>query len=82
MKRNWKTSIAVATMLIAGFSIFTSEQDRQLSDLALANIEALANGESGDNCRWKRVKDNYGCTFHVCIYNGDGNICQCGSSQG
>ena len=42
-----KTSILLvaAFTLVAGYSVYQSQQKEQLSDIALANVEALAGGE-------------------------------------
>lgn len=40
----------VAIAAIAGYNVYSSQNDVKLSDLALANVEALAQqGESGDS---------------------------------
>ncbi len=39
-------AMAVAIALFAGYNMYESSTEMKLSDLALANIEALANGES------------------------------------
>lgn len=75
MKKNtWKMlliAIAGIVMVILGLSGVTSSQGEQISDLMLENIEALANGESGEKtapaCKgeayiygpMKRVKDSH-----------------------
>ena len=42
--------VAVFTMAV-GYSVYSSQQDAEMSDLALANVEALANDEStSGNC--------------------------------
>ena len=64
---------------VAGGTAYQAQDKEMMSDLALANVEALANGEGGSECRWKRVKDEYGCTVHYCIQGGDGSVCSCGS---
>ncbi len=40
-------SIAVAVIVAAGWNLNQSKNETELSELALANIEALANNESG-----------------------------------
>ena len=42
-----KTSILLvaAFTLVAGYSVYQSQQKEQLSDIALENVEALAGGE-------------------------------------
>lgn len=63
--------IAVAVAALAGWNIIKSQDEVILSELALANVEALANGESGEKtapaCKgeayiygpMKRVKDSH-----------------------
>lgn len=51
MKKKVMGIIAVvAIAAIAGYNTFTSQNDVKLSDLALANVEALARGEAGFGC--------------------------------
>lgn len=46
MKKNiLKLVFASAFALVAGYSIYASQQKVEMSDLALANVEALASGE-------------------------------------
>ncbi len=63
--------VAIAVVAIAGWNINKSQDKAVLSELALANVEALANGESGEKtapaCKgeayiygpMKRVKDSH-----------------------
>lgn len=57
--------VAIAAM--AGYNVYSSQNDGKLSDLALANVEALASGESDyDSKIWERYYrpegDGYNCT--------------------
>ena len=47
-----KLTLVAAFVVSAGYSLYTSQVNEDLSDLALANIEALAGGESigRDDC--------------------------------
>ena len=47
-----KTSslLVAAFTLVAGYSVYQSQQKEQLSDIALENVEALAGGEGGRGC--------------------------------
>ena len=48
MKKNFlKYGFAVAFALVAGYGVYASQQKVEMSDLAMANVEALASGESG-----------------------------------
>lgn len=42
--------IAVVVAVFAGYNIYQSQNTVALSDLALANVEALADGESSSDC--------------------------------
>ena len=47
MKKNiLKATLVVAFALIAGMNVYNAQQSDVMSDLALANVEALASGES------------------------------------
>lgn len=49
----------MAIILVAGYGIYHSQKKEDMSSLVLANIEALANGENGDNtCSFEKVKKN------------------------
>ena len=53
MKKNiLKATLVAAFALIAGFNVYNSQKSDVMSELALANVEALANGESGTNTTW------------------------------
>ena len=39
----------VAVAAIAGYNVYTSQNDVKLSDLVLSNVEALANAKEGGN---------------------------------
>lgn len=57
---------------IAGYSIYTSQKSDAMSDLMLANVEALPCDESGVICR-----TNAGYSAICNIYD-TGAICPCG----
>lgn len=42
-----KIVFASAFTLVASYSVYASQQKVEMSDLAIANVEALAGGESG-----------------------------------
>ena len=49
-----KVTIVAAFALIAGFNVYNSQKSDVMSDLALANVEALAGGEgSGGGCHYR-----------------------------
>ena len=46
MKKVITIAVFIATFVCAaGYSLYTSQHETQLADLAMANVEALANGE-------------------------------------
>lgn len=63
MKKNiLKATLVVAFALIAGMNVYNAQQSDIMSDLVLANVEALARNEIS-NC------DN-GCEVGVCVEFG------------
>mgnify|MGYP000021934215 CR=1 len=51
-----RTAFVAAFAFMAGYSVYTSQQKKTMSDLALANVEALANdNESSEK----------GCKLHL-----------------
>ena len=47
-----KTLFVATFALVAAYSVYFSLQDAEMSDLALANVEALASGEGGIEDWW------------------------------
>ena len=82
MKKIMKIAFVAIFAAVAGYGVYTNQKVDTMTDLMLANVEALANGESGGFCRWSRVFDSMGCQYWNCVSNGDGNICNCGDTQG
>lgn len=77
MKQTLKTSMALAIALIAGYNVYTSQQDAKMSDLTLANIEALAMDETSkcDNANgYRRILEGneriYDCCYQEKIGKG------------
>ena len=61
MKRNMIKAALFA--FVAGYGVYTSQKETSMSDLAMANVEALASGEDG----------NYDCDAPytaTCSYEG------------
>ena len=55
-KKIFATMIVAVVAAFAGYNVYQSQNTNTLSDLALANVEALANNESGgvdccDTCK-------------------------------
>ena len=53
-----KVTIVAAFALIAGMNVYNAQKSDVMSDLALANIEALADGGEGSG-------DCYGCAIYA-----------------
>ena len=52
MKKNiLKATLVAAFALLAGYNVYNSQKAEGMSELALANVEALADGENGGSCR-------------------------------
>ena len=50
MKKNiLKATLVAAFALIAGMNVYNAQQSDVMSDLALANVEALASGSEGED---------------------------------
>lgn len=63
----FKTLFVAAFTMVAGYSVYSSQQDAEMSDLAMANVEALASGEGDYSQRiWERYYrpdgTGYNCT--------------------
>ncbi len=80
MKKNIiRTAFVAAFALMAGYSVYTSQQEKTMSDLALANVEALANDESSNGYEFVYYPQpgdpNYGYT--KCVCSGSGKLSCC-----
>ena len=68
MKRFLKYAFVAAFATIAGYGGYASQKSDTMSDLALANVEALASGESSTTNRYQTMgycaplNMNYMCT--------------------
>ncbi len=93
MKRKFvKISFVVAIAMIGGINVFNAQKSEALSDIALANVEALADTESlmigCDNYSVAIVckRTCFGCFTEYKAINGYGNstgfkgTCKCGKS--
>ena len=68
MKKMIKIAFVAAFVAIAGYGVYTNQKSETLSDLTLANVEALASGESSTTNRYQTMgycaplNMNYMCT--------------------
>lgn len=67
----------VAFVAVAGWNYQQSKQDLELLDLALENIEALANSDAVGKCNWATREVSAGWEA-ICIKGGPGDECTCG----
>jgi hypothetical protein len=73
MKNLFKIAFVAAFAAIAGYNIYSIQKTDGLSDLALANIEALASGESSKPCEQVcERQEGWQCTR---ILNGVTSVC-------
>lgn len=72
MKKIFNVTLYFALVLFTGYNIYTSQREDEMSDLAIANIEALASGEGGSSSSWSCwSKEKKGTGYWRC-----GNPCQ------
>ena len=63
MKKVIKLAFVAAFVAVAGYGVYTNQTSDAMSDLVLANVEALANSES-DMCLNGCVSNGGGCLCH------------------
>ena len=68
------TFIAVFAF-VAGYGVYASQHEVEMSDLAMANVEALASGESTSNTGPGKTYDCPG------LGTGDGKMCMSENSN-
>lgn len=71
MKKNiLKVTLVTAFALIAGYNVYHSQKQDAISDLALANVEALAFDveDLGSNCTWENYQT---CYYLIVTPNGN-----------
>lgn len=75
MKKNiLKLGFALAVVVAAGYTVYSSQTSLKMTGIALNNVEALASGEdAGFNCRWESS------AFIRCTPDGYYLGCPCGS---
>lgn len=66
IKRVLKVAFVVAIAMVAGINVYNSQKTEVLSDVAMANVEALASGEGqpGSVC----YAGYSSCLFWNCMY--------------
>lgn len=72
-KKYVKVTLVAVVALIGGINVFNAQKSDSLSDIALANVEALAEEEWYDgNCWWEKL-------YTDCTPEGRIIGCPCGS---
>ena len=68
MKKNiLKVSLVAAFALFAGYNVYSSQKSDVMSDLVLANVEALASSEgSGDRKCYNTITTQEGSQIRYC----------------
>ncbi|MCL1617278.1 NVEALA domain-containing protein [Bacteroides sp. ET71] len=72
MKKIMRIAMVAVVAAVAGYGIYETQTGSAMSELALANVEALAAGESGFDCH---IDWNYS---QYCNYYANGPLCPCG----
>ncbi|EGF56889.1 hypothetical protein HMPREF9446_02032 [Bacteroides fluxus YIT 12057] len=72
MKKLIKIAFVAVFAVVAGYGVYTNQKSETMSDLMLANVEALASGETSDQCH---TNADYSA---ICNYYDNGAVCPCG----
>ena len=69
-----KIALFAVVAIVGGVNVFNAQKSESLSDVALANVEALAEEEWYDGvCYWDKL-------YNKCVENGQTKIpCPCGA---
>ena len=79
MKRKIFGAALIAAMaLAAGWNFNQSKNEVELSDLALANVEALARYEGQNDSQWRTGHSSLTGWIAICDSYGVGYNCSCG----
>ena len=82
MKKKLLFGVAVlAITVVVAWNVSFSSQQRTMSDLSLANVEALALGEGGNGCCKWRTQEGCGGGWALCDCAGYGYDCTCGDAK-
>lgn len=74
MKKIMKIAFVATFAAVAGYGVYTSQKVDTMTDLMLANVEALANGEDGGSVVSCYCKTNI-FSPNVCSANASGAYC-------
>ena len=73
MRKFVKISFVAVFAAVAGYGVYTSQKSEVMSDLVLANVEALARDEANSNGN-TGPSELYDCPWWL---TGDGTHCKC-----
>ena len=80
MKSNlFKIAFVVAIAVVGGINVFNAQKSETLSDIALANVEALANDEVS-RCDVRQCKSASSTCYYYRL-DSNGNICETGEKR-
>ncbi len=81
MKKHIIGIIAFAAItVVVGWGYIQNKQNVVLSDLALENVEALADNEYHEGyCSWRTGHSSLTGWVAICDHLGVGSICECGT---
>ena len=76
-KKLFGIMLVLAVILFAGYTAYNSHGNIKLSNVTLANLEALA-GENDNDCGDENCKKYYWSSLHDCqwIGTGDYRVCE------
>lgn len=66
-----KFSFALAVVVAAGYTVYSSQTSLKMTGIALNNVEALASGEISNSCRAAKNKE---CTVYVVSPSGNYSV--------
>lgn len=83
MKKLFGIIAIAAIAAVAGWNFIQSNNEVELSDLALANIDALAINENvwHEGCTWRTGHSSLTGWIAICDNWGVGNSCTCGDHK-
>ena len=77
MKKTFIAACVAAILGIAGYNLYTTYAQSQLSNIALSNLEALADGEEDSPCSGSYCEFIYsdGSSCYVCCTKNQSPMC-------
>ena len=74
-----KLGFALAVVVAAGYTVYSSQTSLKMTGIALNNVEALASGESSQTYGfvYYPVPGDYNYGYTKCVCSGDGDLYCC-----